>query len=206
MIPLRYRGCTALLIAGGPSLTSEQIDYCRPGRLKGKFAAFGCNDAYRICDYLDVLYAADGRWIDHHRDLLGPRLRGAGHCWTPDEAAAAAYPEWTLVGTDGEPGLSTARDMLHRGNHGGYQMINLAYLMGCRRLVLIGYDCRDGGQHWFGQHPEGTMRVQSNFQRWVCGYRSIAAQTSELGLTIINATPGSAIDAFPMMELREALP
>ena len=206
MIPARYPDCTALLIASGPSLSREQIDYCKPGRMAGKFAAFGCNDAYRMCEYLDVLYAADGRWIDHHRAHLPPRLRVGHRCWTPDKAAAKAYDEWTLVGQAARRGLSTSSDTLHLGNHSGYQLINLAYAMGCRRLVLIGYDCHSGGQHWFGKHPAGPLDVQTNYPRYAKTYHSIAEQTPSLGLTIINATPNSALDAFPMMDLRDALP
>ncbi len=205
LIPQHYSGAVGLLIATGPSLTSAQIERARWASQHGRLATFGCNDAYRICEYLDILYAADGRWIDYHRRRIPGYLLHGQRCWTPDQLAVQKYAAWSLVGLKARPGLSLDRSYLHSGNHSGYQMINFAYLMGCTTLILLGYDCRSGGHHWFGQHPEGPMRVTSNFTRWVKVFDAVATQAEHLDLTIINATPDSAIDAFPRMDLGEAL-
>ena len=165
----------------------------------------GVNDAYRICEFLEILYAADGRWIDHHANKLPGYLREGGRCWTPDKKAAETHRGWSLINGKPRRGLSSDRSVVYLGNHGGYQLINFAHLMGCSTLILIGYDGRNGGEHWFGQHPEGPMRVKSNFTAWLSLYDNIAKQAPALGLTIINATPGSAISAFPKMDLSDAL-
>ena len=207
MIPQRYTEGVAVLIGGGPSLTAQQVSLCMNPHQQRRLAVMGCNDAYRICPFLDVLYAADERWIDYHQQnvLKSAHLRTL-ECWTPDEKAAEKYSEWSLIGIKPiEPGLSTDRAVLHGGNHSGYQLINLAYLMGCLDIILIGYDGHSGGDHWFGKHPEGPMNIKSNYQRWMAGYRSIQKQAAALNLTIVNATPGSAIDAFPHATLDDAL-
>ncbi len=195
-----------MLIGTGPSLTAHQVALCQEPHRAGKLAVMGVNDAYRICPFLDVLYAGDGKWIDHHREKILASTHPEGCLFfTPDEKAAAAYPEWQFVKHKAARGISLDREVVHSGNHGGYQLINVAYLMGCENITLIGYDCRAGGQHWFGQHPEGPLRVASPFERWARGYNSIAEQAPGLNLTIVNATPGSGITAFPSVQLSEAL-
>lgn len=206
MIPQRYKDGIAVLIGSGPSLTERQVALCRQPHVDGQLAVMGCNDAYRICPFLDTLYAADGRWIDHHRQrMIESALFDQVQFWTPDEKAAGYYPEWNLVKCKPLPGLSVDRGLVHSGNHSGYQLVNVAYLMGCRTIILIGYDCKNGGYHWFGEHPEGTMRVRSNFARWAAGFNAVADQAAGLNLRIFNATPGSGISAFPMVDLAEAL-
>ena len=208
MIPKRYTSGVAVLIATGPSLTAEQVELCRPLRYADQISVMGCNDAYRICPFLDVLYAADGKWIDcHHKKIRSaprqPPWRGTTF-WTANEKASVDYPEWHLVPIKVKPGLSIEMDHIHHGNHSGYQLINLAYLMGCRTIILIGYDCRSGGQHFFGQHEWEPLRVQSAFEKWAKGYDSIAEQAPALGLHIFNATPNSGITAFPTVDLAAA--
>lgn len=204
MVPQHYTEGTAVLIGGGPSLTTEQVETCREPHAAGDLIVMGCNDAYRICDFLDVLYAADGRWIDHHHENVpeGPE------CWTADRKNNQVRERWNRVAVAAGQGdgLSLDREVLVSGNHSGYQLINLAYLMGCRTLILIGYDCRGGGTHWFGQHPTPAMQVKSNFEIWVKNFQAIAESCTILNLTIINATPNSAIDAFPRLTLDAALP
>ena len=66
MIPTRFIDATAFCIGTGPSLSGQQIQLIRTARDNHNAAVFGINDAYRVCDFLDVLYAADYRWVEHH--------------------------------------------------------------------------------------------------------------------------------------------
>ncbi len=201
VIRQRYTDGAAVLIATGPSLTKEQIELVRPLHERNLVAAFGCNDSYRICPFLDYLYAADFRWIEHHDEKVPKRLRDRGFCYTAEDKRTDPYTKWTQVPSKAAHGLSTDPNLLHRGNHSGYQMINLAYLMGIRTMFLIGYDAHSGGKHFFGPHPTRAMQVDSNYSYWLPNYRTIQDRASALGLTIINCTPGSAIDAFPRISL-----
>jgi len=203
VIARRFHNIPAVLIGGGPSLTRDQVELFRALHRRGHVAMFGCNDAYRICDFLDCLYAADGKWIEHHHAQVINALGDRVPLVTVDKPAAAKYPEWIAVPDyNNEPGLSRDPTTLHAGQHSGYQLIGLAYHMGVRTAVLLGYDCHSGGQHWFGEHPTDAMRVRSNFERWVKHYDTIAADAH--GMRIINATPGSAIRCFEMMAPEDA--
>lgn len=203
-VPIRYEGATAVIIATGPSLTADQIMQCRYYHERNKLVVLGVNDAYRICDFLDYLYAADWRWIEYHKGKIQARLK-RGFCFTTPEKGRKKHLGWREIPSVAKPGLSTERNLLHRGNNSGYQCINLAYLLGCNRILLLGFDHHSGGHHFFGKHPTPAMQVESNYSRWIDGYKSIRDQEAELGITVINCTPGSAIDAFPRISLNVAL-
>ena len=157
------------------------------------------NDAYRLAPWADVLYVADYRWWEWHdaaRSFAGEKV-------TYSALAATRWPglRW-LPGDTRAPGLSRNPALLHCGRNSGYQAINLAYLYGARRIVLIGYDMQRTGDrgHWFGEHPN---KVRSHYKNWLDSYDTIAKQLPALGLSIINATPGSALRCFPMSRLDE---
>lgn len=188
----------AVLIATGPSLCWQQIVAAEDWREQTGGALMGVNDAYRMCSTLDHLYAADRRWVEHHRsqcNLIKAKK------WGSHSVAEMDAPEWTCVQVEHRKNISFDREILHSGSNSGYQLINLAYLLGYRVLFLLGYDHHSGGQHFFGQHPTREMQIKSNYSRWVEHYDTIDAPD----LTIVNCTPASSITAFPKMDLDDAL-
>jgi hypothetical protein len=104
-------------------------------------------------------------------------------------------------------GLSSDPAKVALGGNSGYQAANLAVLTGVATVILLGYDAREpahGAQeHWFGAHPRRTptavyAKYREAFARSVKAFK-------EAGVRVINATPGSAIDAFERMALTDAL-
>lgn len=105
------------------------------------------------------------------------------------------------------PGLG--RKIIHFGGNSGYQAINLAFLFGATRIILLGFDMKKDGEkvHFFGNHPyhkrknegpnEGTMR------RWVHNFASLAADLKQEGVEVINATRSTALDCFPKQALEQ---
>lgn len=207
-VPTRFPGATGFCIGTGPSLTAEQIELIRGARARSDISSrtphgvrvFGINDAYRICDFLDVLYAADYRWVEHHFERTVGLPCDRWHAFHKQHDPA---PGWHEIPVKGNDGLSTDRTMLRHGQHSGYQIINLAYLMGCTTIALVGYDGHSGGKHFFGKHPTPMMDVETNYASMVPHFRSMAKHAAILNLNIVNATPGSAIDAFDRVDLAQ---
>lgn len=106
----------------------------------------------------------------------------------------------------GKAKAGLGKDCVHFGSHSGYQAINLAYLWGAKRIILLGYDCRsiDGKAHWFGQHAAGLNQKQG-FSTWISHYQQLAHDLSAEGIEVINATPESAITAFTKRRIHEGL-
>jgi hypothetical protein len=204
-VPHLWHAATAVCIGGGPSLTPAQVDHCR-----GRARVIAINDAYRLAPWADVLYFCDDRWWQWHAKKLADwkgmivRLQGGGHDFGDARIKV-------LRNLDEKKGLAKRRDGLHTGQNSGFQAINLAVQLGAARIVLLGYDMRsvlEGGKektHWFGDHPGGTAgRVYE--QIMLPHFESLVKPLAELGVQVINATPGSKITCFKKLPIEQALP
>ena len=199
MIPLKYRNKTAILMATGPSLTEEVVSYVREN--KGDHIVFGCNDVYKICDFMDVHYACDTRWWDHNGKEF-KELFPNQESWTQCKTSAEKFKiNWT----DGkhEKGLSIDSNIIHFGSNSGYQMLNIAFLMGCNKFILLGYNMQhfDGKSHFFGDHP-GGMNNRSPYPTFLQKYQTIQEPIKKL---VVNCTENSALRCFRQSTLEEEL-
>lgn len=165
------------------------------------------NDAYRLCPDADYLYSADQKWWAHH---IGDVIDGFdGALYTQAQGWDKHDPKhWglTVWNSKARPGLSREPGLLHKGDRGnsGYQALNLAFLLGAERILLLGFDMANWGgrAHWFGEHPVGLNRCK-DYQRYIPGFRTICPE--EYGVEIINCTRRTALDAFPVQGLGETL-
>lgn len=203
-VPPLWEGETAVCIGGGPSLTQEQVDYCR-----NRARVIAINNALFLAPWSDLHYVCDRRWmIDWH----GGRkevLQFKGLRVTIDIHIAENCPGWHWLENDdcnGREGLSERKTALKTGRNSGYQVINLAVLLGCRRIALLGYDMRavGGKTHWHPDHPTAT-NPNIYHRAMLPSFPSLVEPLKEKGVEVINCTPGSALDVFPRMELEEAL-
>jgi len=100
-------------------------------------------------------------------------------------------------------------DTIAAGNSSGYQAINIAALYGCKRIILLGYDCQaqvvDNKcvTHWFGGHPDKTD--PSVFKDQLAWYKTLLPDLATHGIELINATRTTALDFFPRLPIEEAL-
>lgn len=122
-------------------------------------------------------------------------------CWTQDLRAKKEFSlNWVLGRSKNGLGL----DCVHFGGNSGYQAINLAYLMGAKRIILLGFDCKpvDGKDHWFGQHPNGLIQIQP-YQLWMNHFPSLAKDLENRDIEVINCSPDSAIQCFKKMSIED---
>ena len=197
-IPLKYRNRPAILMATGPSLTEEVVEYVREH--KTNHVVFGCNDVYRICDFMDVHYACDTRWWKTN----GPEFRKLFptlESWTQDQRASK---EFELNHTAGKhlPGLSIDPKLIHFGSNSGYQMLNIAFLMGCNKFILLGYNMKhiDNKTHFFGDH-EG-MNNNSPYKTFLIKFKTVQPEIAKL---VVNCTENTALRNFRISTLEKEL-
>ncbi len=188
----------AVIIANGPSLTAEDVAYC-----KGRGLVIAVNDAYRLAPFADVLYACDGDWWDHH---VATTVEFRGSKWTADDEAARRY---RLNHVKVRPDLvwSTDHKTVAGGGNSGFQAINLAAHWGYKDIVLLGFDYQtgeDGEEHWFGAHPDG-LRRQSQYREWVRRIAKAAPLIEAAGVRVTNCTRRTAITCFANADLQEVL-
>lgn len=199
-----WAGRTAVVIATGPSLYREQLDAIR----RADVCTIAINDA-GIADrwpcsapWADVLYFADIEWARFYRPKFeGLRVGTNGAdgplCVREGLADLAVTMEY------GAPKFWSDRAV--HGGHAGYQALQLAIGWGAKRVVLVGYDCKAAGArtNFFGT-KDPAVHKDSPYSKWVEGYRTLAAHIPA-GVEVLNATPGSAIDAFERTTLEAAL-
>lgn len=205
-VPETFAGVPGVLLATGPSLNREDIEYIRPLHAAGKIAVFGLNDAYRICDFLDVLYFCDPRWLASNLDVLDYK---SGQLWSQDVNVRSKHAGriHRVAGSSGS-GLSKLKNHIHFGGNSGLQLLNLVWHFGVREFYLLGYNMGKSGrgskkQHFFGPHPK-PLNQSDNYKSFVSAFRAIDKETRAM---VTNCTYPTGLDGvFEQMPLKEALP
>jgi len=189
------------VVAGGPSVKQNDVD-----RLKGRARVIVINDAWKLCPWADMLYAADWNWWTHHEYV--PSFAGAkwtqaqGHKdWPRDAKAAGLF----VVASAGRPGFSTDPKKIHTGKHSGFQAINISLLKGASRILLLGFDYGliNGERHWFGDHP-GRLNKNSPYNLFKKEL-TFAIRTLVSDVELINCSTMSTLSCLKKTQLIDCL-
>lgn len=194
-VPRVWPGETVVCIASGPSLTTDDVEYCR-----GRAKVLVINTSILLAPWADAFHACDGRVWRWHKEAV----QAFGGLKFSLDGAAAEYGA-AVLGNGGMWGLSTDPGVICNGRNSGYQAMNIASLLGASRIVLLGYDMQPGPQHeshWHGDHPN---KGQPPYNACVAAFRTIAQPLAALGVAVVNCTRRTALDMFPKQPLQETL-
>lgn len=161
------------------------------------------NESWRRVPDADVLYAHDVRYWQQRIDEIRAGFRG--ECWTQSLSAAKRYGLRPIKSYNRD-GLTKSPTAIHNGGNSGYGAINLAYLFGARRILLVGFDMQrtDGRSHWHGDHAPPLSQGQP-FAQWLPRFKRLAADLKAAGVAAINCSPTSALDCFPVVPIEAAI-
>lgn len=209
-------------------MTDEVVDLVKQYRSKpdSNYVVFGVNNTFQLPVGIDVFFACNPEWWDHYHAY--PTMmyrRGTADLWTWDFDTAERYGlNWVEGRWSGGPrkvtSLSTDPSYIHYGHGAGYEVLGLAYLYGCRHIILCGYDLRypklyssrkrdpGGKRHFFGEYPQSLKHwpkvgPRGEMTGLLDCYRTIGLES--LGLRITNTSPGSALDFFETGDLEKVL-
>lgn len=205
-----WSGKKAVLLGGGPSLTSEQVELVRAARAADRVRVIAINDAYRIAPFADICYFADSRWFGWHKEkpeflaFAGEKCSIRNTGMNVDDASVHLLrnKHFPIHGYE----ISLDAGALATGRNSGYQAVNLAILAGAAPLILLGFDGKQDGEgrgHWFGEHPE--REPVAAFAEYCKAFTAGAADIKAAGARVLNASPGSAIDDFEKVDLADCL-
>lgn len=153
----------------------------------------------------EYLYACDRRWWEHHLEQVRQSFKGKLYT----QYRTADEKKWCesqgLTALKGEHRAGLGREILHFNANSGAQAINLAYLLGATRIVLIGYDMgKTGGRnHWFGDHPKGF--AHGKYEDYVRHFDRLAADLEHEGVEVINCTRQTRLTQFRRAEIESVL-
>ncbi len=199
--PCLWPGETFACLGGGPSLTAAQVR-----ALRDKTRTIAVNDAWRLAPWAEVLYACDGRWWRKHGGV--PAFKNLKVTLSNSADLVRDWPAIGILENTGTGGLERDPRGLRTGRNGGYQAINLAVHLGARRILLLGYDMKpgaDGRTHWFGDHEDWPTRPNLFRDIFLPHFEGLAHALDAIGVSVVNCTPGSALDVFPKASLDQVL-
>lgn len=185
------------VIGTGRSLTKQDCE-----KAKEKSQIIAVNDAYKILPNAQFHYACDCAWWDIHYDNVKKIFNGLSYTIN-DISNDKINPnkDYDLIRVRSMQSPDLGQKMIHYGVSGGgnsgYQAINLAYILGAKTIVLLGFDMC--GDHFFGKHPNG-LRNESPYRQFIQSFESITKK-----IEIINCTRRTALNCFPKMCINDVL-
>jgi hypothetical protein len=211
MVPRLFSGRTVVCIGTGPSLTMAQVE---TARRKG-FVLTGCNNVALDVPDLAVLYGCNYEWWVAYWEIVKDH---PAQKWSSNKEASERFGVNWIAEKDAS-GLSSDPRVIHHGHGSGYSLLNLVYLMGADRIVLLGYDQKydpayhgrdriigPTPRHYFGEYPPQLQHWPSVHVKHGV-HVDLVRRYGEIAIAgpveIINCTPGSAIECFPMMEIAD---
>jgi uncharacterized Rossmann fold enzyme len=211
IVPEMWADETVYIIGGGPSILWTPLDaiHGRP--------VIGVNNAFTLGPWVDIIFFGDMGWWERERLNV---LRHPGivvTCLPGDKFKDIKRVK--QVPRDKVPGLHIrTRNKVNWNENSGGAAVNLAVLLGASRIVLLGFDFKTDkergfrqGHNWHNFHTGGPAQdiYRSKFLK---GFRQMAKDLESMnaggwhrGVEILNATPGSALDVFPMVALEDTL-
>lgn len=201
--PKMWKDQTSIIIGGGPSILKTNLEPIHDYRV------IGTNQAYELGSWVDICFFGDQRWFWWNRDDLRINYMGLIVSCCPEMAAKEKNPGWIKVTARGKHrGIEERPGKLAWNGNTGACAINLAYHLGSTKIILVGFDmykeknASNGGNNYHDKHK---VTPKNPYPTYLKKFSFIAADAKRLGITIINATPGSVIKEFPIMTLEEAL-
>ncbi len=183
------------IIGGGKSL--ERFDW----DLLSKENAIGCNDAFihgpvicKICIF------GDTKWFEAHELEL---LHYKGVVFTNAPKMYKTKLKWVWVMQRESSGLHT--DALGWNFSTGASAINLAILLGAKRIFLLGFDMHlsAGRNNW---HQNRVDKPDPEvFAKFITGFGHVVKDLKEKfpEVEVINVTDDSSLDLFPKVGVTE---
>ena len=171
------------------------------------------NMAYKIGDWIDmVIFGDQGYFLKEKNNLAD--FPGIKVSVTP-AARDIPWVRYIPRDTSHPKGITTNSKAISWNLNTGAAAINLAAHLGAKRIILLGFDMKLGKgnmQHWHNLYQKGPViekdirRMKKlPFDRHLSCFPAIAADAKKLGITILNASPDSAITAFPKVTVKEIL-
>jgi hypothetical protein len=221
------KGETAILVGTGPSVKTQLKE------LNNDIPKISINNSYEIIPGLPAAHiACNLDWWEHYWPR-SPRLREMPcpkYTWYKEIADRynkdiQDYNKITYVKAIVKDGLSLDPKILHINHGSGPMGINLALLLGVRKLLLVGHDMKfakdyngrrkkagSKPRHFFGEYPDKlqhwpSVKVGKNGQLngLIEAYNKMPPDLEKGGMEVINCTPGSALPTFPMSTLEKEI-
>lgn len=172
----------------------------------------GINSAFLIGDWIDIVFFGDRGWFLSNREALAkfPGIKVSCSPHTNRKEYDAENVKTVARSRTGR-GISNERNSVAWNSNSGAAAISLAYHLGAKRVILLGFDMKldeSGYQHWHQLYKTAGDRRPAKrlpFGRHLIGFAQIAKDAKRFNMEIINASPDSAIKELPKTSVKDLL-
>jgi hypothetical protein len=198
-IPKLWHSEICYILGGGPSLANFDVSL-----LNGKHV-ISVNNAYKLAYFSEVLFWGNCWWFEQHRKHLetfpGMMITTCQYEINLPQRVMHVRQQLNRFGLGANCGLLTWN------LNAGACAVDLAVQLGATTVVLLGYDMRqiDGRNNWHDDHKTSLDPNWNPYEEFLLAWPYIAHDAQEMGIQIINATPGSGIDMFPIVDPHELM-
>lgn len=202
-IPRIWPDRTVYILGGGPSLKDVNVE-----ALKGE-RVIATNNAYRLADWIDVVTFVDTAWLEWHESEL--KSFGGLKISSAKAHLSGIGPRVgvKVVNSDAQfDGLSASPGVVALNKNSGAFAINVATLLGAKRIVLLGFDMKtiNGRHNWHKDHKRNDKQDPKPYDSFLPRFPAIARDLARMGVQCVNATPGSALTVFPIVHPAMVMP
>ena len=183
----------AFLVGNAPSLSNQPVQRLQP------FFTIGINKTYKILDPNILLWQDIQFWLTDRYHIA--KTQCIKYCRNHADPKGKFY-NFALEG--GPFKMPTSPDLLYGGGASGPLAFQLAYLLGCNPIFLVGMDCKydkSGKTNFYGKnkfHSEHTLKNCNRGLRW------IEKMSQEHNIKVYNCSENNHF-ADNKMELKDAI-
>jgi hypothetical protein len=193
---------TVVIVASGPSTQHVDLTLLEGHRIV--VVAHG----YRAVPYASVLvvggqaFYASNKLSDFRGDLVIAAQECASWSWLRQSDERLVY-----MRRAGALGLTDDPGALCGSESSVMLAINYVVHRGVKQIVLLGCDGKPGqdGQRRIGNTGRDTANALARYQAQERAMSSQIAPLAALGISIVNASPDTALTVYPKQSLKEAL-
>lgn len=183
-------------MGGGPSVKDMDLLPLKHHR------TIGVNDAFKLLPFIDITWFTDCQWYKWNAEALqsfGGLIVGAPRC-------CCNHSRVLQLRRLDSSGITTNPEQVKWNKSSGASAINLAVLLGAKKVFLIGFDMqvKDGNHNWHTNHFH-KPRTEIYRDLFLDPFTQIAEDAEKLQVQIFNATSDSALKIFPFVDLKEVL-
>ncbi len=199
VITQEWHGKDAFIVGGGASLKGFDFEWLL------NRAMIGINDAFRLGKVCSRMMFGDDKYWRATKWELEEYAKQGGIVYSISPMTTPNTLPWIHQLTRGGNGLSDNPAVIGWNHNTGAAGLNLALLLGARRVFLLGFDMTDigGATHWHNRRPGPTHK--SSFDRFLNGFAIIVKSMGKFpGREVFNVTNGvSRIEGFPRITVPE---
>ncbi len=192
----KWQDQDVFIIGGGHSLEPFDFNLLKPE------LTIGCNTAYQYgIEICKICFFGDSKWWKEHKERL-EQFKGAVFTNVP-QLQKDTTPWLWIMGRE-QRGLS--HTALGWNNNTGAGAVNLALLLGAKKVFLLGFDMhlsKNGKPNWHNQLLDKPNK--NVYLKFIKGFGRLAKDLPEKfpGSEIFNVTDDSSLNLFPKIGVKK---